>query len=56
LSDTILPELTRFINTELSAKNKIQEIGSLAIPVLGYIFGTGIKRKYKSWTEKQEKC
>jgi hypothetical protein len=33
------------LSTELSAKNKMQAIGSLAIPVL---------RQY--WTEKQEKC
>ena len=29
------------LGTELSAKNKIQAIGSLAVPVLGYSFGNG---------------
>jgi hypothetical protein len=33
----------------------MQAIGSLAVPVLRYSFGI-IKRKYKSWIEKQEKC
>jgi hypothetical protein len=31
--------LTLILNTELSSKNKMQEIGSLAVPVLRYSFG-----------------
>jgi hypothetical protein len=31
--------LRLFINTELSIKNKLQPIGSLAVPVLRYSFG-----------------
>jgi hypothetical protein len=31
--------LRLILNTELSAKNKMQAIGSLAVPVLRYIFG-----------------
>ena len=31
--------LRRLLGTELSAKNKIQAIGSLAVPVLCYSFG-----------------
>jgi hypothetical protein len=36
----------------------MQAAGSLAVPVLRYSFGiiTGIKKKYKNWIERQEKC
>jgi hypothetical protein len=36
----------------------MQAIGSLAVPVLEIALEllTGIKKKYKNWIEKQEKC
>jgi hypothetical protein len=34
-----LRRLRLVLGTELSAKNKIQAIGSLAVPILRYIFG-----------------
>jgi len=34
-----LRRLRLVLSTELSEKNKIQAIGSLAVPVLGYSFG-----------------
>jgi hypothetical protein len=50
--------LRLILNTELSSKNKMQATGSLAVQVLRYSFEllTGIKKKYKNWIEKQEKC
>jgi hypothetical protein len=50
--------LRLILNTELSAKNNMLVIGSLAVPVLSVAFEllTGIKKKYKNWIEKQEKC
>jgi len=39
LKKEYLRRLRRVLGTELSAKNKIQAIGSLAVPVLRYNFG-----------------
>jgi hypothetical protein len=44
------------LNTQLRARNKMQTIGSLAVPVLRLELLTGIKKKYRNWIEKQEKC
>jgi len=42
------------LGTELSAKNRLQALGSLALPVLRYSFGklTGAKKNCKNWTRK----
>jgi hypothetical protein len=58
LKKEYIRRLRLILSTELSAKNKMQAIGSLTIPVLRYSFGfiNCIKRKYKSWTGNQEKC
>jgi len=43
------------LGTELSPKNKILAIGSLAVPVLRYSFGiTGTKKNCENWKQKQE--
>ena len=42
------------LNAELSAKNKIQEIGLLVVLVLVLLIGT--KNNYENWIEKQEIC
>ena len=39
LKKKYLRRLRLVLSTELSAKNKIEEIGSLAVPVLRYSFG-----------------
>jgi len=39
LKKEYLRRLSIVLDTELSAKNKIQAIGSLAVPVLRYSFG-----------------
>ena len=39
LKDEYVRRLRLFLGTELSAKNKIQAIGSLAVPVLRHSFG-----------------
>jgi len=39
LKKEYLRRLSLVLDTELSAKNKIQAVGSLAIPVLKYDFG-----------------
>jgi hypothetical protein len=46
------------LNTELSAENKIQATGSLAVPVLRHSFGiiNWHQEEYKNWIEKQESC
>jgi hypothetical protein len=43
------------LGTELSAKNKIQAIGSLAVPVLKYSFGivTWHQEELQKWTGKR---
>jgi len=41
LNKEYLRRLRLILGTELSEKNKIQEIGLLAIPVLRYSFGIG---------------
>jgi hypothetical protein len=41
--------LRLILNTELSARNKMQATGSLALL-------TDIKKKYRNWIEEQEKC
>jgi hypothetical protein len=46
-----LRRLILILNTELSAKNKIQVTGSLAVPVL-----IGTKKNYENLTEKQQSC
>jgi hypothetical protein len=49
LNKQYLRRLRLVLGTELSAKNKIQAIGSLAVPVLRYSFGmlTGTKKNCK---------
>jgi hypothetical protein len=44
------------LNAELSAKNKIQEIGLLAVLVLVLVLLIGTKNNYENWIEKQETC
>jgi hypothetical protein len=39
LKEEYARRLRLILNTELSAKNKMQAIGSLAVPVLRYAFG-----------------
>jgi hypothetical protein len=58
LKKEYIRRLKLILSTELSEKNKMKAIGSLAIPVLRYSFGiiNWHQEEMQSWTEKQEKC
>jgi hypothetical protein len=49
--------LRLILNKELSAKNKMQATGSLAVPILRYRFGiiNWQQEEIQNWIEKQEK-
>jgi len=51
LKKEYLRRLRLVLGTELSAKNKIQAVGSLAVPVLELL--TGTKKNCKNWTGKR---
>jgi hypothetical protein len=58
LKEEYVRRLRLILNTELSANNKMQAIGSLAVPALRYSFGiiNWHQGEIQNWIEKQEKC
>jgi hypothetical protein len=52
-----LRRLRLVLDTDLGAKNKIQALGSMAVPVLGHSLELLIgANKCKNWTGKQGNC